>query len=292
MVDGDSVDVAGKLAMLLAGFLKFMFLGGIAAGIASTVVSPMVLISRSSVYKMTIREGKPAVIAFFITAPAVLADIPNNIESVEFILQRFLLLDLKWLLRLGFFGFVRGGGKVGLGAVVLGALVSALGTLMYTFPLTKAEFEISISQGRYMDLVFFLKQKASKDGIISLFHGLGAVIPQAIVYSLILFMSIEILSNKLGNTVLYDIVVAVPVGLLAATIGSAPLEQLRKLLIAHPPDYDDMKPRMMVSYFKFIMDRWLGSGFRKVVGRVRLFDLVMLNTYMALSLFYIIIRRV
>jgi len=268
------------VGVILVSLVKNLLLGFLTASIGFFITFPFEFIRRSSEYQRRSRGHNFAPAAFFQSLPTVAPQLLHSNHAKEFAMQSYLMFAPRVIVKFASYGLVRGSGKTNLVLVVLGSLVSGVVTMLYAFPFRKVELDNAINTGRYQDLVKHLRRKASKEGIQALYHGISAAIPFMIVYNLILFTAVELISSALKQNIALVFAVASPVAVVAASVLAAPLEQLRRTFVQYPLDYEEIfmdrgKPRVpdftrLADYFKYIYRKWTEAGVAKMFGRVHI----------------------
>ena len=194
------------------------------------------------------------------------------------------------------YGLVRGRGKFNPVLGIAAALASGVVSLLYAFPFRKAETDNAINTGRFSDLAEHLRRKASREGVAALYHGLSAALPYFVVHNALLFLTMEIVAVVVKDKPALDLLVAAPAAVVVANVFAAPMEQLRKTMVAYPFDYDAFlfkrqrrgsltpgsmgAPRrrelrvpdvgMLADYVTFIYRKWTERGILHTFGRIQL----------------------
>ncbi|GBG25589.1 Mitochondrial substrate carrier family protein L [Hondaea fermentalgiana] len=266
-----------------AMLVKSLIFAVVATLVGFFIMYPFEFVRRSSEFQRQLRSSGSSAVAFLQSTPVVMPQAlsPN---AIEFMLQSLLLFAPRLLIKFTIYGMLRGSGHANVVKAFIASIAAGLVTMLYAFPFRKAELNNSINTGRYQDLVYYLQRKASREGFTSLYVGMAAELPYMITYHVLLFMTMEICSNVVKHNPGLNLVVSAPVAVVLASVLGAPLEQLRRVIVANPFDLHDFIFRInsrgervvrwplrwdrVWDYIVFIWGRWSDGGIYKMLGYV------------------------
>merc|ERR1711939_338247 len=87
-------------------------------------------------------------------------------------------------------------------------------------------------------MVKIIQKRATTEGLLSLYHGFNAALPHAVVQNTVQFVLLEVLAQAFKHKLIYTLAVAVPTSVVVSNVVAAPFEQLRKIMVANPFDFE------------------------------------------------------
>jgi len=140
------------------------------------------------------------------------------------------------MLKLLAYGVIRGFGPTNPVLVLLASIAGGLATMLYVYPLRKAEAE-EADTGRFEDFAEYVRNKISEEGISALYEGVTNDLPIMVIFHVLFFGTMEACSSILQHNVALDLFIAAPLAVTVSSLFGAPLEHLRQVIAENPFDY-------------------------------------------------------